>query len=882
MSWLSQLTSRLRRNDSPSISIPEHLADRIEKRMNEGMSSRDAGQTARREFGNAGFAEQPSREIRQWPTVESILADVRFGLRQLIQSRGFTATTVVTLALGIAVNATMFSVVSAFLMPQLPGRDPQSVVVISSVSPDASFQGDINPVSPPNYLEWSKDTRIFSAVAAAQTYRTGSLSGSDQQPAAVSYAAVSANYFTVFDVSAQLGRTFVPGEDTQGHDHVLILSDGLWKRWYGANPSIIGQTVRLNREDYVVVGVMPADFQLLGFTPQLWTPLPLARSDLTPDARKNRFLRVFARLAPGITLNAARAKSTILAQQFQQDFPEIEKHWGISVRMLGDYLVYNVGIRPALAVIMTVVGFVLLIACANVAALLLTRALGRQKELAIRMSLGASRSRIVRQLLTEGLIIAFFGGGIGLFLTYFGIRLLRAGLNFSEIIGAVPISLDARVLLFIAVISVVSAVLSSLAPAAKASRTASNTDLKGEARGATLGRTHRRLRVVLVGGEIAMALFLLIGSCLLIRGVYILDHQKLGFDRNHLLTAGVVLDNSRYADSSKQNQFVRSLTQQLQQIPGVETAAITSDLPISGPARVPIHIKGQAESRSNEQHTTADAAVTSDYFRAIGLPILSGRAFTEHDDASAPRVVIVSQEFMHTYFPDRDPLGKQIQLDVPGTPPIWSEIVGVVADVKKNSEDLPIESQVYEAYAQRPASSFSLILRSSVESNSLAISLRHVVSQFDSDLPLLRVASMEDIMNTQSSGNPLFARLLATFAMLALVLSAVGIHGLIAYSVGQRTKEIGIRLALGAKASDISRMVLRDGLKVATFGSAIGFAMALPLPNLFNSIFNGLRFGAPGVYPIVLAVTLLVALGATLGPACRATRINPTSALRNE
>ncbi len=836
---------------------------------------------ATRKLGNTVSDEDNSRKTLRLPTLESILADVRYALRQLTKSPGFSATAIVTLALGIAVNATMFSGVNAFLMPHLPGHDPQDVVVISSVSPDESFQSDINPVSPPNYIAWSKNTHIFSDVAASQAHRTGSLSGLNRQPAAVSFVAVSANYFKVFNVSAKLGRTFLQGEDTPGHDHVLILSDGLWKRQYGADPSIVGQTVRLNREDYVVVGVMPADFQLLGFTSQLWTPLQLSPSDLTEQARKNRSLRVFARLAPGITIEQARAQLKVFAQQAQQDFPNTENRWGISIRSLGDYLVYNVGIRPALAVLMTVVGFVLLIACANVAALVLTRALGRQQELAIRMSLGASRIRIVRQLLTEGLIIAFFGGAVGLLFTYFGIRLLRAGVHFSEIISAVPINLDRNVLLFIAAISVISAVLSSLAPAVEASRKAGNTDLKGEARGATLGRTHRRLRVVLVSGEIAMALFLLIGSCLLIRGVYVINHQKLGFDPNHLLAADLLLDNARYPDSFKKDEFVRNLTRQLQEIPGVKAAGVTTDIPIAEETRVPVRIKGQEESRSNEQHTTADSVVTPNFFSVMGLPVLSGRAFGDHDDANAPRVVIVNQEFMRKYFQGQDLLGRQIQLGAPGTSPVWNEIIGVVSDVRKNS-DFPIEPQVYEAYAQRPVPSFSLMLRSDVEPGDLAISLRHAVAELDSELPLQRVASMEDVIKMQSSGNPLFARLLAAFATLALILSAVGIHGLIAYSVGQRTKEIGIRLALGAKRSTISRMVLRDGLKIAAVGCAIGFIMALPLPRLFDMIFNGLLFGAPGIYPIVLGIMLLVAVAATLAPARRATRINPSAALRNE
>ena len=445
------------------------------------------------------------------------------------------------------------------------------------------------------------------------------------------------------------------------------------------------------------------------------------------------------------------------------------------------------------------------------------------------------------------------------------------------------IGLDTRVLLFVALASLLTAVVTSVAPALKASRTAINTDLKSESRGGTSGQAHNRLRVMLVGTEIAIALFLLIGSCLLIHGVYLLDHQELGFNHDHLLTAAVVLDKARYADSSKQNQFARSLVTQMQQLAGVQYAALASDLPASGAASVSIHIKGQPESRSNQQHTAADVVVTPDYFQVIGVSLLSGRAFSDGDDATAPRVVVVNQEFVHKYFQDDDPVGKQIQLDISGAPPVWSEIVGVVGNIKSYSMDPRNEPQVYESYVQRPVASFSLMLRSTVDPASLAPALRHVVAQLDSELPLLRVMSMDGVIEAQRNGNPLFTRLLATFAILALTLSAIGIYGLIAYSVGQRTHEIGIRLALGAKPSDISRMILRQGFKVAAVGLAIGFTMALPLPKLFDSIFQGLlHFGAPAIYPIVLAVMLMVVFCATLGPARRATRVDATRALRNE
>lgn len=881
MQWFRQLFSRGRRYDDLSLSIKEHLEEKIEELMEEGMSREDAESAARREFGNVALVEEHSREIWQLPAIESIWADVRFALRQLIKSPVFTLTAVITLSLGIAVNATMFSMVSAFLLPQLPGRDAGSMVVISRVNPNRGFQPDTNPVSAPNYLAWRTDSRVFAEMAAADDYRTASLAGLGQ-PEEIQYAAVSPNYFSTFGVSSQLGRSFVAGEDQPGRDHVAILSHGLWERRFGSDPSVVGRTVRLNREDYVVVGVMGADFRLLGFTPQLWTPLTLTAADQTAAARKEHSLFLFARLAPGVTVEQARAEMATLALRAAKDFPETEKRWGATAKTLPDFLVYSFGIRTALAVIMTTVSFILLIACTNVAGLLLTRAAGRQKEMAVRASLGASRVRIVRQLLTEGLVIALLGGVAGLGLTYVGIRLLRASLTFNDAISAVPLRLDANVLTFAVCVSLVSAVLSSLAPALRTSRIEINTGLRSEGRAATAGRSHNRLRAVLVGGEFAMALFLLIGCSLLVRGIYVLEHQKLGFKPDHILTAGVALDHARYSDSSQQIVFVRSLISRLKQIPGIEDAAVASNLPASGFGGVQIRIKGEPELPASQQRTASNVVVTTDYFQVSGVPLLRGRTFTETDDANAPNVVLVNQEFAHHYFQDRDPLGKQIQVDVKDAAPVWSEIVGVVSDVKSYSEETRVDPEVYQAFLQRPVASFSLMLKSNAEPNSLAPDLRHAVAQLDPELPLLRVISMDNVIDLQKNGNPLFTRMLGTFALLALILAAIGIYGLVAYSVGQRTHEIGIRLALGATGSDISWMIQREGFKVAAIGSAIGLVMALPLPRLFDSIFTGLPFSAPELYPIVLAAMLLVAVLAIFGPARRAMHVDPTAALRSE
>ncbi|HEX5235062.1 MAG TPA: ABC transporter permease [Silvibacterium sp.] len=881
MGWIRQLFSRRRHYDELSEAIREHLDEKIADLMDRGMSRKQAEQTARCEFGNVTRIEERSREVWQWPTLESIAADIKSALRQLWKSPGFTITAIFTLSLGIAVNATMFSMVSAFLLPALPGHDAQKIVVLSSVDPNRSFIPDRNPVSAPNYLAWRADRRAFAEMAAEEDGRTGNLSG-QKRPEAIQYASVTPNYFSVFRVTPELGRTFAAGEDVPGRDHVAILSYGLWKSRYGADPAIVGRSVRLDRQDYTVVGVMAADFRLLGFVPQLWTPLTLSASDETPAARNNRYLYVFARLASGVTVQDARAQMSVMTQRAQQDFPEIEKRWGSAVRTLPDFLVHNFGIANALAVIMTMVSFVLLIACANVTGLLLTRGAARRKELAIRSALGASRVRVMRQLLTEGLVIAIAGGTSGLLLTVLGIHLLRAGLTFNDAISSIPVTLDRHVLEFTACISLVSAVLSSLAPAMKASHAHLETDLRSESRTSSAGPARGKLRSVLVGSEIAMALFLLTGSCLIIRGIYQLEHQKLGFRLDHLLTAGLVLDHARYNDSAQQLKFVHDLMASLQQLPGVENVAVASQLPATGGESVPIRVEGEPIVPTGGQHNALNILVTPHYFSTAAIPLLRGRVLTEADDSRAPRVAVVNQEFARRFFGSQDAIGKRILIQTEGTTPAWAEIVGVASDVKAFSEETRVDPEVYRPFLQQPIPSFSVMLRTNVDANSLISDLRHAVAELDPELPLLSVMNMDGVIETQRNGDPVFTKMLTIFASLALILAAIGIYGLIAYSVSQRTQEIGIRLALGANRSDISWMILKEGLKVAVIGSAIGLVVAVPLPRLFDSMFVGIHFGAPALYPFVLAIVLIVAILATLGPAKRATYIDPLAALRSE
>ncbi len=624
--------------------------------------------------------------------MEIFAKDLLLAIRLLLKKPGFTLVAVLTLALGIAVNATMFSLVSAFLLRRPPGRHPQRVVVVSSVNPGQAFQADAYPVSAPNYLAWRQANHVFTDMAAADEDRTSSLT-SQGQPEALRSAAVSSNYFSVLDVAPQLGRTFEAGEDQPGHDHVIILSHELWDRQFGSDASSIGRTIRLNRENYTVIGVMPASFRLLGFTPQLWTPLVLTSADQTAAARNDRSLHVFARLKPGVTLDQARAELVTLARRAEESFPDTEKGWGAAVRTLPDFLIYDFGIRSGLAVMMTTVGFVLMIACANVAGLLLARAAGRRKELAIRIALGAGRLRIIRQLLTEGLVIAFLGGGMGTLLADWGIRFVRANLTFTEAISAVPLRLDWNVLLFALAVSLLCAVLCGLAPALNASRTDINANLKDESRAASPSRSLSRLRTVMVTGEIAMACFLLLGTGLLFRGIFLIEHQNLGFRADHLLTSSMTLDNARYDNASHKALFVRDLLPRLRQIPGAEAVAVASNLPATGAGSVTFRIKGQPEL-PNERLSALDSVVSPDYFQTAGIPLLRGRTLTETDNATAPRVAVVNEEFVRRYLQDREPLGKQIRLEVSGATPEWSKIIGVVGNVKTHSEETSDETSV--------------------------------------------------------------------------------------------------------------------------------------------------------------------------------------------
>lgn len=882
---LQRLVSLFRRkkmDDDLDTELGHHLELAIEENIQRGMSADEARRQAMISLGGMQQAREQHRETRGLPSLDTLLQDLRYAARGMLKNPGFTAAAAMTLALGIAVNATMFSLVSAFLLRRPPGHDVDHVAVISTINPAPGFLPDISSISVPNYLAWRTASTSFDGMAAANESVPTSLTWQNHSEAH-NAAAVSTNYFSVLGANPETGRVFAEGEDQPGRDHVVILGHDLWEQQFGSDASILGRTIRLNREDYTVIGIMPSSFRLLGFTPHLWIPLTLTAADQMEAARKDRNLYLFARLKPGVTLEQARAELTTLARRAGEDFPQIEKGWGAMVRTLPDFLIHAFGISSGLTVMMAAVGFVLLIACANVAGLLLARAGGRKKELAIRLSLGASRLRIVRQLLTEGLVIALLGGGIGLLLSYWGIYFTRAGLSTQEVIRVVPMTLDTNVLLYAFAISVFSAVVCGLAPALAGSRTDVNTNLKNESRTASSGRGHSRLRKVLVTGEITVALFLLIGSVLLIHGIYAVEHQKLGFEADHLLTASVALDKTRYQDASQQIHFVQGLLPHLQQIPGAEAVAAASDLPATGPAIVTLEIKDQPELPANQRPSTQDVVVTTGYFRAAGIALLRGRTFTEMDNNNAPPVVVVSQEFVHRVLHDQDPTGKQVRLDVSGAVPVWKQIVGVVGNVKTYSESERDDPEVYEPFLQRPVAALSLMVRAAGDPNDLVSSLRRAVAQTDVELPLAYLMSMSAVIDVQKAGDAFFVKLLGTFAALALLLAAIGIYGLIAYYVGQRTHEIAIRMAMGAGGREVRRLILWEGMKMTGVGAVIGLLLALPLPTLFNAMFSGVNLHFTDTRPYFVApiAIIIIAVLATYIPARRASAIDPMMVLKS-
>src|SRR6266478_794632 len=883
MMWLKQLFSRRRLYGDLSEEIQEHLEEKIEELVAGGMSREEAAYAARREFGNVTLVEQDSRTVWRWAAIEDFFTDVRFGARMLRKNAGFTAIAVFTLALGIAANATIFSFLSAWILKKPAVSDPDRLMVVYGTNSNELREVNQNPVSAPNFFTWEKENRVFSQMAAMNRNETASLTGQGE-PERVSETRVTANYFSILGVSPALGRAFAAGEDQSGSDRVVILSHRLWERRYGSDPNVVGATVRLNGESHTVIGVMPSGFVLPSFLTHMWTPLVLQDAQQSAAARKNRNLYLFARLKTGISAKQARADIATLGRLAAEAFPNTEKGWGAETLPLQDFMIRTYPAGPAMVIWMSAAGFVLLIACANIAGLLLARAAGRGKEMAIRAAIGAGRGRMIRQLLTEAGLIALLGGALGLALTFWSARALQSALAFDEQSQALQPAVDGHVLFFTSAISLLAALLFGLAPALQAETPNVSAILKNDSATVSTGRGRSRFRSVLVAGEVALAVFSLTGAALFSKAVYdaIHSYSHPGFDPQNLLTARLSLVDARYGKATTQSAFFQELLERLKVLPGVESAAVTSALPAWDAGDAPFRLKGQENMPAGARPRAFHFVVIPNYLRTAGIALIAGRGFTESDNANAPAVTLISEFFARRYFPNGDAIGKQVLIDSGDAKSMqWRQIVGIVRSVKIDPFDVTY-AEIYEPFLQRPASSMAVMLRAKSNPEALAPGLREAVWALDKDQPITSVMSMQDQMTIETTGPKWIGTMQAIYAGMALILAVVGLYGLVSFSVGQRSREIGIRIALGAEKRNILRLVLRNGMKLALIGVAIGLVGAFPLPRAFGSLFPGFHVAGGWIFVLVSVLMGGVVVLACYVPARRAMHLDPMVALRYE
>jgi len=862
--------------------LESHLEMHVDENLRAGMSAAEARRQAQIKLGGVEQTKEMLRERRGLPMLEVLLQDLRFGVRMLSKNPSFTVVATLTLALGIAANATIFSFVSAVMFRRPPVGDADRVVVVSSINPVSSWGVNLNPFSAPTYFGWKKQNRTFADMAAADPYASASLTG-DGNPERVGVMRTTANYFSVLGVSPQWGRTFSDGEDQAGREHVVILSHEFWERRFAADPGVIGKTIRLNGTGYEVIGVMPAPFVMHSFPAQIWTPVVLDEGQQSAAARENRNLYFFARLRSGVAVRAANAEFQGLARVAEQNFSDTEKGWGATVLTLQDYMIKEFNSGPALVLLMGAVGFVLLIACANIAGLLLARATGRGKEIAVRVAMGAGRIRMIRQLLTEALLLAALGGAAGLALTFWGARLLKSALGFNEAVRVLDLTVDGKVLAFTAGISLLAAVVFGLAPALKAGTSEVYTILKNATGKASAGSRQNRLRSLVVVGEVALAVVLLTGTGLMIKGVVDGMKKGPGFEQDHVLTAFLSLADPPYSGAGKQAAFYRQLLTRMENLPGAESAALASTLPAGGADQISFRQKGQENLPPGERFKARYFVVSPRFFETAKIRLIRGRAFLETDSPASNGVAVVSEVFARQFYPQGDALGQQVLIDTAGeSGSQWREIIGIVANVKGWPLEAADDPEIYETFLQRPAAEMALMVRTRGTPDALAPGLREAVWGMDKDQPIASVMSLEERIGNQIAGDRLFVQMLGIFAALALTLSGVGLYGLVAYTVGLRTQEIGIRMALGANRKKILKQVVGEGMKFAVTGAAIGMALALPLPKVLEALLRDFQVSGTWVYALIPAVITGVALLACYVPARRAARVDPMVALRYE
>ncbi len=810
--------------------------------------------------------------------MEALLKDIRYGFRMLMKQPGFTLTAIIALALGIGANTAIFSVVNAVLLRTLPYKAPDQLVMVWHTYRDINLPKAA--VSAPSFVEYRDQNHVFETLTAMTGWSVN-LTGRGE-PERVRGGVVSASYFSTFGVEPALGHAFRPEEDQPGNNRVVVLSNGYWKRRFAADPDIIGQTLTLDGNSYTVIGVMPASFEALRET-DLWSPIAFTPEQLSPDNRRE-YLGVLARLKPGVTLPQAQAEMNTIADRLRDQF--YGPGWSITLTSLHEEMVGD--IRPSLLILLGAVGFVLLIACANVANLLLTRAAARQKEIALRTALGATRMRVMRQLLTESVLLATVGGVTGLVLAFIGVKLLVAGVP-TDLANSIPgwkaIGLDGRVLIFTFGIAVLTGIFFGLIPAIQASKPDLNETLKEGGRNPSAGFHWYSLRSLLVIFEVAIALVLLIGAGLLIRSFMRLQEVNPGFSPQNAVDMQLSLPPTKYKEPEKRAQFFQQLMEKVKTLPGIEAVGAVSNLPMSGNnSTASFTVEGLTRAEGEPSPHGAPRMITPSYFRAMGIPLIKGREFTDQDNDKSTMVAIVDEDTANQFWPGQDPIGKRVAFYFEGTDTelFWREIVGVVGNVKHYGLDGQAKMHIYMPNLQRPQANMDLVARTTTDPASMVSAIRNQILAVDSDQPVFGVKTLEQVVSDSVAPRRLSMILLAIFAAVAIILAGVGIYGVMSYAVTQRTHEIGIRMALGAQRRDVMRLVVGHGLGLALAGVALGLAGGFAITRVMSSLLFGVGATDPLTFALIPPALIVVALVACYIPARKAMKVDPMIALRYE
>ena len=801
--------------------------------------------------------------------MDSIIKDIRYGIRSLLKRPGFTVIALIALALGIGANTAIFSLVNAVLLQPLPYPESERLVWAWG---NIRTGGNRASVAPLDFLDYRSQNKTFEHLGATMQLSLN-LTGSGE-PDRLTASGVTGNWFDVFGVRPALGRGFTLENEKGGHDQVTVLSHEFWQKRFAGDPSILNKKIVLDGKSVEVIGVMPRHV-VFPQEADLWVPLNF---DISPMMKQRRahFMRPIGRLKEGVTLTQAQADTDLIAAQLEEQFPETNKNWSLRLVPLREQLVGAT--QTTLLILFGAVGFVLLIACANVANLLMVRAAARQKEIALRTALGASRLRIARQMITESLLLAIIGGALGTVLAAWGVEVL---VSLSE--GSIPrtanVRIDLVVLAFTFFISLATGLLFGLVPALRTARVNLIDSLKDGLRGASESVVRNRTRSLLVVFESAIAVMLLIGAGLLVRSLVALQNVDPGFDPNNVLTMRISLPMQKYDTPEKAANFFGQLQTRVAALPGVESAAFISELPLSNqPNDMPFTVEGRPPVASISEGFGADfRMVTQTYFNALRIPLLRGRNFTEQEVQQSDKVLLVSQQLVDQIFPNEEPLGKRLVMAMSGEP---YEIIGIVGDIRHQSLGAPGVPTMYMPSLMR--GSTNVVLRTNVDPLSIVAGVRKEVQALDPDQPIAAVKTMNDWVATSTAAPRYRTTLLALFAALAMILAATGIYGVMSYSVAQRTHEIGVRMAMGARQFDVLKMVVRQGMILALVGVVLGLAGAYALTRVMSTLLFGVTAKDPITFGAVAALLIAVAFIACFVPARRATKVDPLVALRYE